>query len=583
MKFRLVEDFDDLLLEYKAAIEPGSDLEKKLIYELENTNKSYRQLGKEYGVTHNTIKHFAELRNLGDNRKLVRAIEPGSDLEKSLIYDIENTDKTYIQLSKEYGIPRDAILRLSYSKNLRDKKELSKYHVYFNTLEAADIHRLEINNIHADLKFHPSVYIGMYSIRDIDKIYTYISKKYFNGAVNTTTLIEFYLKIASGKISLKTIIDEMKEHSTVSFSSHRSTFDRKFLTMSTEELATVDFYSANYSQIAKDILIFLSRKDSNSTDFDIRYKDLKDAAVKLDLETADCNNEIDTYISNNLDSIAHNIYSKEGNIVEANNYINGIPYETSFDVRSPQDVARCMKPYKSYLLYGFMDKTGDIVYIGISATAESRGNMYAKENRPLILKAFEDHLIKKFIVFKSNLPVHSRTVNTKLIYALEVYFAEQLFKTYPENYPKALNKQKPGRNTSKIVASQNRTDFERFINKQDRVLSVTEFMSAGKEILNVSSRSVQKLYPYYKYAQDYISKHDGELSIKDKQTLYKSLYGDTRHTLWDICASESEYRKIVPKNKNTYQVVNSWRNYRIENNLPITEDLDDDIDMEYYV
>ena len=37
----------------------------------------------------------------------------------------------------------------------------------------------------------------------------------------------------------------------------------------------------------------------------------------------------------------------------------------------------------------------------------------------------EDNIIKKLIIFKSNLPIQSRTVNTKLIYALEAYFAKE--------------------------------------------------------------------------------------------------------------------------------------------------------------
>lgn len=650
MKFRLIEDFDDLLMEDTVAIEPGSELEKNLIYELENTNKSYAQIAKEYGLSNSTLQRFAKNRNLGDKRKFAHAIEPGSELEKNLIYDIENTDtpyrqlakkyglsntmhiynlikslnlnaiprlqkkpliikpgselensliydiehtdKSYSQLSKEYGIPSATVKDFIHRKNLRaeqrrhfhDKRD-RKMHVYFNTLQA-DIHAINIRRIDADLKFFPSIYIGEYSVGSIESMYEYVRKKYFGTKPRCDTIIEFYLKIASNEISLNTLIEEMKAQSIPSALIHTSTFDYKFITASTEELSTSDFHSTNYSQLAKDILTFLSRKDSNSNDFNDRYKELKAAAAKLDSETFDHNNQIDTYVRNNLENIAHNVYSKKGDIIEADNYVNGIPYETSFDVSSPQDIARYLNQYKDYLLYGFMDKTGDIVYVGISVHAQGRGTYYSDENRPLILKAFKDKLIKKLIIFKSNLPVNSRSLNIKLIYALEVYFAEVLFKTYPENYPKALNKDKPGKNSSGFIASQNRQKFELYISKQDRLLSVEEFTSAGEELLNSTKNSVLTQYPYYKYAENYIAKHDGELSIIDKQTLYRSINSRYMYILWTICSSESEFKQIAQIQhigSNEKRKINDWKNYRIENNLPITEDLDDDIDVEYYV
>jgi hypothetical protein len=699
MKFRLVEDFDDLLLEGKPTIEPGSELEKKLIYELENTNKSYAQIAKEYGVATSTLRRFAKHRNLGDKRKFAHAIEPGSDLEKSLIYDIENTNIPFNQLLKKYGLKSldsiqtiiktlnlNPIPRLttvitpgseleknlmydiehtstSYSnlakkygltsispirtliknknlnvshrhtssiepdselgksiiydlehtdisfrqlskkygisvadveafinsitlssetlKNLHHRKT-QKLHLYFNTLEA-DIRVFKLDSIECSLRFFPSIYIGEYSVTSIEGIYEYVRKKYLGNTVRNSTLFEFYLKIASNEIPLNTLIAELQSELTHPSTYHTSTFDYKFITASTEELSTVDFYSVNYSQLAKDILTLLSRKDNSSNDFDAVYKDLKAAASKVDPETADSNDQIKTYINNNLENIAHNIYSKKGDIIEATNYINGIPYETSFDISSPQDIATCMNKYNGYLLYGFMDKTGDIIYIGISVTATARADKYAEEDRPLILKSFEDKIIRKLIIFKSNLPIQSRTVNTKLIYALEIYFAEHLFKTYPANYPKALNKAKPGQNSSKIVASQNQQKFETYISKQNKLLSVKEFTSAGKELLEVSTNRLRVLYPYTRYAEDYIAKHDGKLSITDKKTLHKSLRPNDMHILWDICSSESEYREIVAHAARPSQVINTWKNYRIKNNLPITEDLDDDIDMEYFI
>lgn len=532
MKFRLVEDFDDLLLEVRKPV-----------------------------------------------------IEPSSELEKNLIYDIEHTDKSYEQIGKEYGLNGQMIARLAQRKNLRAKQQLrlQKMHVYFNTLKA-DIHSVSKRIVEANMKFLPSIYLGEYSVGSIESMYEYIRKKYLGTRISTKDLIEFYLKIASDEISLNTLITEMKAQSTNKSNPHSATFDHKFITASTVKLPTVDFNSVNYPQLAKDILIFLGRKSPSSNDFDSHYKDLKATAAKLDPKTDDRINRIDTYISDNLEKIARNIYSKKGDIIEPTNYINGIPYETSFDVNSPQDIASCIKQYKGYLLYGFMDKTGDIVYIGISVAARSRASLYDNENRPMIIKAFEDNIIKKLIIFKSNLPIESRSTNTSLIYALEVYFAEQLFNTYPENYPKALNKAKPGQNSSGLLTAQNRDDFELYISDQDRLLSAEEFTLAGEKVLNVGNSQIRKLYPYYEYAEDYISKHNGNLSVKDKQTLYKSLSSDTKHILWDICASESEYKEIMGYNNSLGRsAFYNWKNYRIKNNLPITEELDDDIDMEYYV
>lgn len=587
MKFRLVENFDDLLLEYKAAIEPGSELEKSLVYDIEHTDTPFQQLAKKYGISRSSVYKFAHNKNLNvsHRQRNTPSIEPNSELERAIIHDLEHTSKPYTQISKEYGISYEVVSQFAHQKNLRDNKN-REVHVYFNTLKA-EIQHVRTTGIVGRLEFLPSIYLGEYSVSNIRGMYEYIRDKYLKGRRPTTDrIIEFYLKIASNEIPLNTLIAEMRSQSSTVKHGHSVNFDYKFITVSKEELPTIDFNSVNYPQLAKDFLTFLNRKADNSTTFDSIYKDITDAASKLDTETADRNSQINTYIINNLDTIAHNIYSKEGTIIEATNYIDGIPYETSFDISSPQDIAECMKPYKSYLLYGFMNKTGNIVYIGISSEARSRSAFYKKENRPLILRAFKDQIIKKLIIFKSNLPIESRSVNTKLLYALEVYFAEQLFKTYPENYPKALNKAKPGKNASRLLTAQNRDKFELYISEQDKLLSAEELKSAGKEILDVGKGTFMKLYPYHKYAQDYIDKHDGNLSIEDKQLLYKSLGSRCMHVLWNICSSESEYKEIVGANNwndSSFGNFYHWKNYRIENNLPITEDLDDDIDMEYYV
>ena len=586
--YETTEDLDDLLLEYKPAIEPGSDLEKRLIYDIENTDMPLDQLAKKYGVGRTPIYSLIKRLNLHPSPKSSNqsVIKPNSDLEKRIIYELEHGNKSVDQLAKEYGIGRQTLYNFAHRKdiNIKGRPKIRKtktIKVYFNTLEA-DVSRVTANGIVATMKFFPSIYVGEYSVGMAQNMYKYIRDKYLEGRPSTDRIIEFYLKIASKEISLNTLITEMKAKSQApTRGALPANFDYKFITVSTEELSTVDFYSANYPQLAKDILTFLGRKGPFSNDFDNQYKDLKATAAKLDPKTADRIGRINTYVSNNLEKIAHNIYSKKGDIIEPTNYINGIPYETSFDVSSPQNIASCINQYTGYLLYGFMNKTGDIVYIGISVDAKSRARFYENEDRPLILRAFEDNVIKKLIIFKSNLPIQSKSVNTQLIYALEVYFAKQLFNTYPANYPKALNKAKPGKNSSQFLASQNRQNFETYIYEQDGLISMNEFQSAGKEILNVEN--VSQVYPYYKYAEDYIAKHDGKLSVKDKQILYKSLHGDAKHILWDICASESEYRKIVPKNGGTQYEVDAWKNYRIKNNLPITEDLDDDIDMEYYV
>lgn len=588
MKFRLVEDFDDLLLEVrKPAIEPGSDLETSLIYDIENTDIPYMQLVKKYRLnTEQAIYTLIDRLNLHPIPRPQRSalIKPGSELEKAIIDDLIHTDKSYTQIGKEYGIGASIVYNFAQRKNLgaNKPKRRQKMHVYFNTLEAADVRNVGIKGINATMKFLPSIYIGEYSVGIMNSMYEYIRNKYLNGKPTTAGIIEFYLKIASNEISLNTLITEMKAQSSPATQGHPANFDYRFITVSTEELATVDFHSANYYQLAKDILTFLSRKDSNSKDFDTVYKDLKAAAAKLDPKTKDGNDRIDTYISNNLEKIAHNIYSKKGDVIEATNYINGIPYETSFNVSSPQDVASCMSHYKGYLLYGFMNKTSDIVYIGISTTAESRGNHYTEENRLLIRKAFEDNIIKKFIIFKSNLPIQSRSVNTKLIYALEVYFAEQLFKTYPATYPKALNKDKPGQNSSGIIASQKKMDLDTYLSEQDKLLSGKEYHSAVKEITGLHPSN----FNYYDYVKEYVATHNIDLSFEDKKNLFSGLRGSQKELLWDHCSSESEYRKLIPRNHGKEKIqeyVNAWKNYRIKNNLPITEELDDDIDMEYFI
>ena len=73
---------------------------------------------------------------------------------------------------------------------------------------------------------------------------------------------------------------------------------------------------------------------------------------------------------------------------------------------------------------------------------------------------------------------------------------------------------------------------------------------------------------------------------KIKKILYRNLPSQYMYILWDLCSSESEYKQISQSSThdiNTKVKLDKWKNYRIENNLPITEDLDDDIDMEYYV
>ena len=588
MKFRLVEDFDDLLLENKPAIEPGSELEKNLIYDIENTNISYRELAKKYGLDsmtpiYNLIKRL-NLHPIHRSKTPFTTIKSGSELEKAIIYDIEHTDKSYSQIAREYGISTSTVNYFAHHKNLKAKqpKTRQKMHVYFNTLEAADVRNVGMGGITATMQFLPSIYLGEYSVGIMNSMYEYIRDKYLKGRLSTDRIIEFYLKIASNELSLNTLITEMKTQSSPVTKRYPDNFDYMFITASTDELATVDFYSDNYSQLAKDILTFLSRKDPFSNNFDTVYKDLKAAAAKINSKTADLINRSNTYISNNLEKIAYNIYSKKGDIIEPTNYINGIPYETSFDVNSPQDIASCIKQYKDYLLYGFMNKTGDIVYIGISIDARGRSSFYNNENRPMILKAFKDGVIKKLIIFKSNLPIQTRTVNTNLIYALEVYFAEQLFKTYPANYPRALNKDKPGQNTSAIIVSQKKMDLDAYLSEQDKLLSTKEYFSAVKEITGSDPSN----YRYYDYVKEYVYEHNIDLSFEDKKNLFSALRGAQKELLWDHCSSESEYRKLIPRkygSEKTQEYLNDWKNYRIKNNLPITEDLDDDIDMEYYI
>lgn len=460
-------------------------------------------------------------------------------------------------------------------------KPEKKFRLYFTTLDAS-IHRVDQAGITCKMQFLPSIYLGEYSVSVMQGMYEYIRNKYLKGNLTNAGILEFYLKLASKEISLNDLITEIKEQSSSPKSYHPATFNYRFIISSTEELSTVDFNSVNYSQLAKDILTFFSRKGFTSNDFDTRYKDLKDAAAKVDSETSDHINQISTYISNNLEKIVHNIYSKNGDIVDPINYIDGIPYETSFDVSSPKDIAKCMKPYKNYLLYGFMNKTGDIVYIGISLNGASRSVFYENEDRPLILQAFEDDIIKKLIIFKSNLPIQSKSINTHLMYALEVHFAEVLFKTYPANYPKALNQVKPGQNSSPFIAAQKRMDLDKYISKQDKLLSVEEYGSVVKDLTDTQG----KHYPYYEYVKKYIAEHNTQLSFEDKKILYMGLRGENKELLWDYCSSENEYRSLIPKSTRgakRQEFVNAWKNYRIKNNLPITEDLDDDIDMEYYV
>ena len=585
MKFRLVEDFDDLLLEAKPAIEPGSELEKSLIYDIENTDTPYTELAKKYGLnSYDPIPRLVKSRNLNVSHRKEAGrfslIKPSSELEQEIINDIENTNKPYIEIAKEHGWSVQTIYKFIKRKNLNvEHRGASKYYVYLNTLKA-DIQGIRPTGILSKMKFLPSIYLGYYTGATARGMYDHVRKKYLKGKVQSESLLEFYLKLASNEISLDTLITELRNSQPELTGWHpNSKYD--FITISTDELPTVDFYSADYAQLSKDILTYLSRTSYNADNY---YSDLKDISAKIAPKTAASIDQTNTYINNNLENIAHNIYSEKGDIIEATNYIKGIPYETSFDISSPQDIATCMKPYKGYLLYGFMDTDGDVVYIGISIFAANRGDFYDKETRSLILKAFEDKRLKKLIVFKSNLPVQNRSTNIQLTYALESYFAEQLFKTYPENYPKALNKAKPGLNSSGLISSQRMVDFEIYLSEQATLLDGKEFSLAAQKILKINR--TDSVFPYYKYAQNYISEHKADLSVRDKEILYRSLPTNKISILWNICSSESEYKQIAQintMNKRGRDILSRWKNYRIENNLPITEDLDDDIDMEYYV
>lgn len=605
MKFKLVEHFDDLLLEGRnPAIDPDSKEGKEIIAKIEDPSNSITSIAKEYNLSRDAIYTFIknsnlQLRNISTPKP---SIEPGSEKEKEIIAKIEDpANYSLSEIGRQCGVDHHTVSRIAKRNNLRpeyfnkfhDVKE-QKFHVYFNTL-AAHVNDVDIDSIRATMNYFPSIYLDEYSMGTVQTMYEYIRDKYLEGKVTNQSIIEFYLKIASKEISLDNLITEMKAQSGKPHSYRRSNFDYKFITVSTEELSTLEEFNSDnrYPLLATDILTHLGRKHSSANDFDSRYEDLKAVASKIDPDTAELIDSINTYIDKNIEEIAQNIYSNKGEIIEPTNYINinghKIPYERSFTIQSLQNVASLMDNYKGYLLYGFMNTSGAIVYIGISIDAEQRGDYYKDEKRSLICRAFDENKIEKLIVFKSNLPVNNKSLNTSLIYALESYFAKDLFKTHPAKYPDALNQQEPGQNSSRFLASQRRNNLEIYIRKQTKqkkLLSSEEYFSAVRKITGTNG----KHYPYYLYAKQYIkyiSEHNLELSYDNKEILYRSLPPQHNSIFWTVCSSEEEFKKITQIDHigpNEKHMINNWKNYRIKNNLPIiTEDLDDDIDIEYFI
>ena len=160
--YETTEDLDDLLLEYKSAIEPGSELEKNLIYDIEHTDTPYGELAKKYKVSPSFISKYIKRLNLHPSPRSKRfVIEPNSDLEKRIIYELEHGNKSLGQLGKEYGISRQTLSDFVHRKGINIKKmpgigtkKIIK--VYFNTLEA-DVRKVTVNAVEATMKFFPSI------------------------------------------------------------------------------------------------------------------------------------------------------------------------------------------------------------------------------------------------------------------------------------------------------------------------------------------------------------------------------------------------------------------------------------------
>lgn len=514
-----------------------------------------------------------------DDRLLEYVIEPDSDLEQAILDDIQQSDLSYDAIAKKYNLrSTQPIKSLVKRKNLN--RAHKKFHLYFNTFNHVELRAIREGLINCTINFSPSIYIGKYSITEAKNILKYVKDKYLQGDCTNTALLKFYLDIFAKNIKLTDLIKELEQITIRNYSGSVHNSKYEFITISETELDTIDFYSYDYRTLSSEILYLWSRSKNDTRNSEAIIS-LKSIASKISSDVADYLHNSDNSNMDSIEYIAANIFSKHGDVVKTSNYIAGIAYEEIFDIESLDDIVGIMQHHAGYMLYGFVDISGDVVYIGITTSAQGRAQRYANEDRELINRAFTEKLIRKFVIFKTNLPGQTRLRKTDLLYDLEVFLAEKIFKTYPAHYPKALNKDKPGKNSSSYLASYNKLKFETYISNYEKLLSSKEFFDIGNKVLGADSRQI---YSYIDYASMYIDKNEGKISLADKKVLYNNSDTHSIHLLWKVCSSESEYKELIKDLGllNPYKPMSKWRKYRKENNLPITEDLDDNINGGLY-
>ena len=283
--------------------------------------------------------------------------------------------------------------------------------------------------------------------------------------------------------------------------------------------------------------------------------------------------------------MVYQLFNEDGKKIDPTKYIKSavdtnVPYETEHPLVNKDQLNKFFTKYRHHpLLYGFINKDGKVVYVGITQAAGLRGYDYSKGEGRLIDNAINSGSIKKWVIFKSNLPGTGRYMISRILQKLEFEFAVNVFKTYPANGSGALNYDLPGKNANRYVTELRDEAVKAALLRYEKVLTRSEYIEILERKFD-KIRTGKGRFPYYKYLIDYIKKcYKDSRPIKDKSfigtNILNNTHKDQRNDFYKLITSKSDLIEYVGNNK---QAITDWENYRMANTLPITESLKKSLD-----
>ena len=608
MKFKLVESIDDRLVEKIN----WTDEQKRDIIDMYNSQElNLDDIANKYKVSRKAISNLLKNHNIQlRTNKIEWTDEQVADIiDMYTLHKINTKD-----IGKKYGKSVNAILDLLTKHNipLRSRGTIEKkYPVYLNTISyiGSIINSSQLST-NITLEYTPSIKLGDYTRSEIGQIYDNLRKRISTRIKATgSETFAFYMKLlqeGNKEENIKQLINDILDiDSNQSEVSYLSRTDRvKILTIDDaskiKDNYLVEFYS--FEDIAKDWMIEVGSKVENWAEPNTNSgKYLKELALQYYTPTAGNNDYKQIIKQYGLNNIIYSLFDKYGNRIDPTNYknkINEIPYEAEFNISSLEDLNNYFRLYGKHrdILYGYIDKNYRVVYVGITQSPYSRGDMYSKsdqENRA-IAKALTLKIITKLIIFKSYLPTVYAESSSKLLRQLEIEFAEKIFKTYdPENKNKSfeelveagtLNIDESGKNQNRRVVNSIQDYAAKLA--ANSLLSRSEY---EKELKSKFDDSIAKHiqlsnYSYVNYYLPiYILKHKESWKIdflrnKVATGRYKWLFPQIK-SLDELNELMNEARISAQKKA---KIRDNWKAFNNKNNQYNTDNLDDNINADDY-